>query len=117
MSWPKHALKTEEELLHLYSKGITKVYLVEPEKEWGGRQIEVIKTETIRTRADASKRPQKRWIYLDNHNWWFWEGEARIPPGSPYDKEKPKDDACVYLFTNYWHAYAHWLKTRREHSS
>lgn len=107
MTYPQGAVETEEELLQLGRNGTGKVYTV---VAWD--KFEIVTADAVSIGDTHTEAPGKWRVTIGRESWWLWKGEARVPPGAPYVELKPRPEDCTYTFTNYWWAYAYWLKMK-----
>lgn len=111
MKYPEGAVKSEEELSRLVGKEVWFVY----ENRWWPQHDTPVRCEILRLKDTTTSLPEKRPRYRlyfkprlkdgVQDSWWLLKGEAYIPPS-----ENSPAESCVFIFTNFWFAYAHHVR-------
>lgn len=118
MKYPKHALKTEEEFRAAVAAK-KPIWMVET-NGWGSdtnpHQALNLKFHKTYGKYRVYKPDNKYWITYERTNgddeyYWLFRGEANIPE---HDHGERKDPVRMYIFvfTNFWHAWACHQKLR-----
>lgn len=111
-AYPKYAIKTESELKKLKGKF---VYLVYPEG-WEDQPLQKFKLMSFSTgihvKGTYSIVLKSASVEDCNPDYWLRKGRAGIPEADTVEACDGPRMTYVYIFTDYWQAYAYMLRTR-----